>query len=171
MKLMKLAVVLLALSVVAFAQHGAGSGGHMGGSPGMGNGNGTGGTMGSGHGMGSPGVGDRGMGDMRGSQMGRQAPSDVLSHNTKLASNLERILPNGMTAQQACNGFKNLGQCVAAAHVSHNLSIPFDQLKLKMTGSGSASLGKAIEDLKPGVDAKREAKKAQKQAHEDLNES
>ena len=47
----------------------------------------------------------------------------------------------------ACNGFKNLGQCVAAAHVAKNLDIPggFDALKAKTTGTGAVSLGKAIE--------------------------
>lgn len=164
MKLMTGAVLVLVLSVAVFAQHGhGGGGGHMGGPPaGIGSGNGMGSGMGSGRANGDS--GDR-------AQMGRQSPSDVLSHNTRLSSNLEKILPNGMTAEQACSGFKNLGQCVAAAHVSHNLDIPFEQLKAKMTGTGSESLGKAIADLKPDVDAKSEAKKAQKQADKDLNES
>ncbi len=74
-----------------------------------------------------------------------------------------------MTAQDACSGFKNLGQCVAAIHVSHNLDIPFTDVKSKMTGTGAESLGKAIKDLKPAVDAKAESKKAQKQADQDLS--
>jgi hypothetical protein len=103
--------------------------------------------------------------------IGKQDASDILAHNTRLSSNLGKLLPNGMTAQQACGGFKNLGQCVAAVHASHNLGIPFDQLKAKMTGTGNVSLGKAIQDLKPAVDAKSEVKKAHKQANQDLNES
>src|SRR5262249_35123334 len=38
------------------------------------------------------------------------------------------------TVFEAAYGFKNLGQFVAATNVAKNLGIPFDQLKLKMTG-------------------------------------
>jgi hypothetical protein len=85
-----------------------------------------------------------------------------------LTSNLEKLLPPGTKAQDACSKFKNVGQCIAAIHVSHNLGIPFADLKSKVTGSDSESLGKAIKGLKPSVDAKAEIKKAQKQADEDL---
>jgi hypothetical protein len=106
--------------------------------------------------------------------------SDRLARNTKLSSNLEKLLPTGMTAQQACTGFKNLGQCVAAVHVSHNLGIPFADLKTKMLGAPASgntpatapmSLGKAIQTLKPNADAKAETKKASTQAKEYLKDS
>jgi hypothetical protein len=61
-----------------------------------------------------------------------------------------------MTAQQACSGFKNLVDCVFVIHVSHNLGIPFEDLKGKMTGSSSENLGRSIHDLDPNVDAKKE---------------
>jgi hypothetical protein len=70
--------------------------------------------------------------------------------------------------QQAAAGFKNLGQFVAAVHVSHNLGIPFDELKSRMTGSNSVSLGTAIKSLKPEANYKAEAKRAQKQAKNDI---
>ncbi len=76
-----------------------------------------------------------------------------------------------MTAQQACSGFKNLGECVAAVHVSNNLNIPFADLKSRMTGTNPEALGKAIQDLKPDANAKQEAKKGQKQAQQDLNQT
>lgn len=103
--------------------------------------------------------------------MSHAAPSDVLSHNTAIAGKIQTL--TGQSAQTACNGFKNLGQCVAAAHVAKNLDIPggFDGLKAKMTGSGAVSLGKAIEGLAPHADAKAEAKKANKQASDDLKEA
>jgi hypothetical protein len=44
-------------------------------------------------------------------------------------------------------------------------------LKAKVSGSGSESLGKAIETLKPGTNGKAEAKKGQKQANQDLQTS
>jgi hypothetical protein len=99
------------------------------------------------------------------------SPSDVLSHNTAIAAKIKAL--TGKDAETACGGFKNLGQCVAAAHVAKNLDVPggFDALKAKMTGSGSVSLGKAIQELAPDADHKAEAKRANKQASDDLNES
>src|SRR5205814_10534631 len=106
--------------------------------------------------------GTAGQGSMNSGMSSGKTTSEILAQNTKLTGNLEKLLPQGTTAEQACAGFKNLGQCVAAIHVSHNLDIPFADLKTKMTGSGSESLGKAIGDLKPSADAKAESKKAQK---------
>ena len=99
------------------------------------------------------------------------SPNDVLTHNTAIAGKIKTL--TGEDATSACNGFKNLGQCVAAAHVAKNLDIPggFDALKAKTTGTGAVSLGKAIEQLAPSANAKSEAKKANKQAEQDLNES
>ena len=160
---LKMMVAVLALSSFAFAQHGGGGGRPAGAGAPMGGGashaSGMGSDMSSNH---TPGSQPGGM------NSGGRTTSEILTQNTKLSSNLEKLLPQGVTAQQACDGFKNLGQCVAAIHVSHNLGISFDDLKAKMTGSGSESLGKAIGALKPGVDAKTESKKAQKQANQDL---
>jgi hypothetical protein len=103
--------------------------------------------------------------------LSHSSPSDVLSHNSAIAAKIKGL--TGKDAESACSGFKNLGQCVAAAHVAKNLDIPggFDALKAKMTGSGSVSLGKAIKELAPDADAKAEAKRANKQASDDLNEA
>jgi len=99
------------------------------------------------------------------------APGDVLSHNTAIAGKIKTL--TGEDAVTACGGFKNLGQCVAAAHVAKNLNIPggFDALKAKMTGTGGVNLGKAITALAPTANAKSEAKKANKQAEQDLSAS
>jgi hypothetical protein len=69
-----------------------------------------------------------------------------------------------------CTNIKNFGQFVAAVHVSHNLGIPFSELQVKMTGSNAVSLGKAIQELKPDVDPKNEAKKAAGQADNDVKD-
>src|SRR5262245_53224017 len=98
--------------------------------------------------------------------------SDKLADNPKLAAKIEKLLGNGTSAQDACSGFKNLGQCTAAIHVSRNLGILFDDLKARMvdptTKTQTGSLGKAIEALKPTANAKVETKKATKQANADL---
>src|ERR1051326_6480635 len=97
--------------------------------------------------------------------------SQKLAANTKLAGKLQTLLPPGTDLQTASQGFKNLGQFVAAVHVSHNLGIPFDQLKAKMLGPPSESLGKAIHDLKPAADSKTETKKAESEAKDDMKGS
>jgi hypothetical protein len=94
--------------------------------------------------------------------------SQRIEKNPTLAARLQSLLPAGMTLDQAAAGFKNQGQFIAALHVSHNLSIPFADLKTAMTGTGHESLGKAIHDLKPTADATAEAHKADGEAQDDL---
>jgi len=103
--------------------------------------------------------------------MGHSSPSTVLSHNTAIAGKIKAL--TGQDATTACNGFKNLGQCVAAAHVAKNLDIPggFDALKAKMIGSGAVKLGKAIQELAPNADSKAEVKRANHQADDDMKEA
>lgn len=103
--------------------------------------------------------------------MSHASPSTALSHNTAIADKIKSL--TGEDAKTACNGFKNIGQCVAAAHVAKNLNIPggFDALRAKLTGTGAVSLGKAIAQLDPHANAKAEAKKANKQASAELNET
>lgn len=104
---------------------------------------------------------------------GAKTPGELLRQNTKLSDKLSAILkqqnPPVTDLQAASQGFKNLGQFVAAVHVSQNLGIPFSQLKAQEKTSGS--LGKAIHALKPDVDAKAESKKAAKQADVDIKSS
>ena len=93
-----------------------------------------------------------------------------IEENSALKTKIESLLPAGTDLKTAANGFKNEGQFIAALHVSKNLNIPFDQLKMKMTGPNAMSLGKAIQALKPSVppkDADKEADKAEKEAKAD----
>jgi hypothetical protein len=70
-----------------------------------------------------------------------------LQKNTNLAAKVASRLPQGTDLMTAAAGFKNLGQFVAAANVSHNLQISFTELKAKMmTGM---SLGQAIQAVRP----------------------
>lgn len=100
---------------------------------------------------------------------GKKTANDLLTQNTKLSSNLQGLLPTGTNIQDAAKGFDNLGQFVAAVHVSHNLDIPFDQLKGEMMNG--SSLGEAIHKLKPNVDARQEAIKGNQQALDDMEKS
>lgn len=162
--MLALAVVLYAGS--ALAQHGN-----------------PGGTMGNSKGHGSMGANNKSGGS---GSTHRMTINQQLSKNTTIAKKISDLTHESAT--QACQGFKNLGQCVAAAHVSQNLGISFDCLKLDMTGQATAgakctaptttksgsttmSLGKAIQTLRPSVNSGAESKKAQKQADQDLKES
>jgi hypothetical protein len=90
----------------------------------------------------------------------------LVSDHPALASNLQKLLPAGTNLDAAAAGFKNMGQFVAAVHVSNNLNIPFDQLKTKMT-TGHMSLGEAVHTLKPELSkdaATTEVKKAETEA-------
>src|ERR1700726_3747000 len=54
-------------------------------------------------------------------------------HTKKLASELQAILPPRTKLEDACTSFRELGDCVAALHVSHNLKIKFNCLKWNLT--------------------------------------
>jgi hypothetical protein len=110
-------------------------------------------------------------GDKSSTHEGHKTAGELLTQNTKLASKLQSLLPAGTDLQAAASGFKNLGQFVAAVHVSHNLGIPFDQLKAAMIGPPSQSLGKAIQQLQPSANAKAAVKTANKQADQDMDGS
>ena len=172
MKRISILFLFVFFAVAGFAQGRGGHGGGTGGGPPSGMGNGSASGMGTGMGRGNTsGTGSASSNHSTSSTSGPRSPGALLTQNTKLSSNLQKLLPKGTTPQQACSGYKNLGQCVAAIHVAHNLGISFTDLKNKTTGSGSESLGKAIHALKPDANAKSESKKAQKQAKEDVEES
>ena len=155
------------MAVEAARQEGPEGGGSMGAPSGVGAGN-------SGR-PADPGFGNSS--SMGHPSAGSQSPSKALS-NPRLDSSLTNALGKsgisvpGGNLQTACAGFKNLGQCVAAMHVAKNLNLNFSDLQSQMTGPNSVSLGKAIQGLGgPSVNAKSEAKKANKQANHDLSAS
>lgn len=100
----------------------------------------------------------------------RPTASQQIAKNPHLAAKLQTLLP-GANLESASAGFRNLGEFVAAAHVSHNLNIPFDQLKDRITGTNAVSLGRAIHELKPEANANAEAKKASLSADADMKGS
>jgi len=91
-----------------------------------------------------------------------------IAANPQLATRLQALLPSGMTLATASTGFKNQGQFIAALHVSHNLNIPFAQLKAEMTGTDHDSLGQAIQDLRPSTNVKTATKTAEREADQDV---
>ena len=146
--------VMFAFSSPALAQRG-----HGGGPP-------------ASHGSGAANPSGAGANSTGHSNMSNASPSTVLMHNTAIAKKIT-ALTNIADAKSACDGFKNLGRCVAAAHVAQNLNITggFMALKAKITGTGAMSLGKAIQSFDANADAKAEVKKANKQADADMKEA
>lgn len=138
-----------------------------------------------GHSQSHPGGGSAAAGSMGGGHEmnasatpGPRTPDQLLTQNTQLSSKLSSLLPAGTDLQAAANGYRNLGQFVAAVHVSHNLGIPFAQLKCTELATADACpgmtvpakgshLGQAIQTLKPAMtsaDSKSAAKEAEKEA-------
>src|SRR5205814_8162149 len=61
--------------------------------------------------------------------------AQTLSSKPHLAAKIQKLLPAGMTLNQASAGFKNQGQFIAALHVAKNLNVPFADLKALMVGA------------------------------------
>jgi len=161
------AAMLAFMAAPVFAQHG-----HSGGSSGSSSMHGSASSHGDDHSSSGHGSSDSDHASKHDADhSGHNSVADKLASNKNLSTKLQGLLPPGTDLQAAASGFKNLGQFVAAVHVSHNLGIPFDQLKATMIGPPEESLGKAIHALKPAVNAKVETKKAEKEAHQDMEHS
>jgi hypothetical protein len=181
MKMLKLAALSLAVflyATTALAQHG-----HAGG---MGAGMGNSG-MGNSMGHGSMNSSDHGNSAATGRSSSQKATiNNILSKNPAIGDKIVTLTGDKNGAADACTGFKNLGQCVAAAHVSKNLSgMNFFCLRQAMTGTaagsnapqggcsvtGTFSLGKAIKKLDPQADSTTETKKANAESQQDMKAS
>jgi hypothetical protein len=87
-----------------------------------------------------------------------------LQRNTNLAEKLSSRLPQGTDLMTASEGFRNLGQFVAAVNVSNNLpGVKFTDLKTRMVDEGM-SLGQALQDMKTTANIETEVRRAEQQA-------
>lgn len=104
----------------------------------------------------------------------------------KLTLQLQALLPPKTTLRDACSGFLTLEDCVAALHVSRNLKLKYNCLKWDMTASRPSgdvksceapprdkalSLDRAIHILNSDVDARAQAKSAERRAREDIKDA
>ena len=132
-------------------------------------------------GPGAVGGGAAGSSGMSVSGVEMSAPT-VLHRNPQLAQRLRPFLPADTTPQQAAEGFDDIHHFVAAVHVSHDLGIPFTDLRCSELGgkycspqtkAKSRNLENAILSLKPGMskdDAKTAAKTAEHESKADLKD-
>lgn len=86
-----------------------------------------------------------------------------LQKNTNLADKLLSRLPDNTNLMDAAEGFRNLGQFVAAVNVSNNLGLEFTELKTRMVDDGM-SLGQAIQDVKKTANVETEVRRAETEA-------
>lgn len=75
----------------------------------------------------------------------------LLMKNDNLRAKMAARLPGDIDPVGAANGFKNLGQFVAAVNVSYNQGVDFKAMRQLMLGEGKLSIGQALQQLK-GVD-------------------
>lgn len=164
-KMTALGFALLLYATAALAQHG-----HAGG---MG--------MGSSMGHDSMNASDHASSGTTGSSH-KATIGGILSKNPAIGDKIVALTHDKNGAADACTGFKNLGQCVATAHVSKNLNLNFFCMRQAMTGTsagafappggcpatGTMSLGKAIQKLDPKADSTTETKKANTETQQDL---
>jgi len=120
---------------------------------------------------------------------GLTANEELAAHKEeerKLTLQLQALLPPKTTLREACSGFASLEDCVAALHVSRNVKLKFNCLKWDMTAARPSgdiksceapprdkalSLDKAIHILNSDVDARAQAKSAQRRAREDIKDA
>ena len=118
--------------------------------------------------------------------------TDSLDANSGQTKKLdERLKSQGVLAADAnvkvvCTDFRELGDCLAALHASHNLGLNFACVRANTTGIKTGvdaaacrmadtdkplKLAKTIKLLKPDANAKNAAKDAEALAKEDLKET
>jgi hypothetical protein len=96
-----------------------------------------------------------------------KSPATILNNNPQLGTKLQLLLPD-TTPEDAAKGYKSIGDFVTAVHASHDVAVPFSQLKCAELGGKFCSpetsakptkIENAILALKPDL-GKDGAKKA-----------
>jgi hypothetical protein len=90
-----------------------------------------------------------------------------LDGDPALRGRLSKLFPDQDLAKAAV-GFRTVRDLVAALHVASNLKIKFEEIKRLTADAGNRNLQKAIAQLRPDVDARAEARRAQRQSREVL---
>ena len=91
----------------------------------------------------------------------------VPATSTDLQRRLKPVLNEGMNLSIAAKGFRDGEQFAAVAHASRNLGVPFMVLKHRVLEERK-SLAAAIRELRPDVDAVKEANRARLMARADV---
>jgi hypothetical protein len=120
-----------------------------------------------------------------------KSANDQLASNGQLEDNLSKqlriqgILGEDKELQAVCSDFKDLPNCIAVLRLSVSVPVEFTCLKWNVTGvkpkdsdacAGPAGarampLDRALDLLKPKLDARTEAREALKKAHDDIKDA
>ena len=100
----------------------------------------------------------------------KKAPAPHLVVSTELAQVVKPLLQPGTDLTIASDGFDSREDFVATAYASRNLKVPFVLLKDRVTAQ-HMTLTKAIQDVKPEVNAKVEADRATAEARSEISRS
>lgn len=121
-----------------------------------------------------------------------KSANDQLASNGQLEDKLSKqlriqgILGEDKELQAVCSDFKDLPNCIAALRLSVSVPVEFTCLKWNVTGvrpkvAGDACAGptggrampldRALDLLKPKLDARTEAREALKKAHDDIKDA
>jgi hypothetical protein len=121
-----------------------------------------------------------------------KSANDQLASNGQLEDNLSKqlriqgILAEDKELQAACSDFKDLPNCIAVLRLSVSVPVEFPCLKWNVTGvkpkagsdgcagptgSRAMPLERALDLLKPKLDARTEAREALKKAHDDIKDA
>jgi hypothetical protein len=121
-----------------------------------------------------------------------KSANDQLASNGQFEDNLSKqlriqgILGEDKELQAVCSDFKDLPNCIAVLRLSVSVPVEFTCLKWNVTGvkpkpdsdacagpSGARAmpLDRALDLLKPKLDARTEAREALKKAHDDIKDA
>lgn len=114
------------------------------------------------------------------------ASDETLEHRLTTQLQAHGVLEKDANLQDKCSNFKALGMCIASIRASKSLGVEFACLKWDVTGvkptkvsdscagpsdMKAMSFRDSILLLKPDADAKAEAEKALKSAHNDIKDA
>ena len=85
----------------------------------------------------------------------------------RLHDRLKPVLNRGAQMSVAAEGFRSGEEFATVAHAARNTNVPFMVLKHRVVDEGR-TLEEALRDVKPGIDAKAEAARAQAAAKSDV---
>ncbi|HVW87752.1 MAG TPA: hypothetical protein VHB50_23870 [Bryobacteraceae bacterium] len=96
----------------------------------------------------------------------------MMTQNASLANRVQTLLPAGAGLASASAGFEDTATFLAAAHLAHNLNIPWESLKAETTGKHRRSFARAIAQFRPDLDfasIRNSVKLAEREAAWDCN--
>lgn len=97
---------------------------------------------------------------------GKDRVAAMMESDSQLSSRVGTLLPAGSNVASAATGFHDENEFISTAQASHNLNLPFEDMKDRVTAG--QSLGDAIHAMKPGMSESEARASAQAANHQAL---